>query len=255
MNLFLHGIESSIYLGDSIYESEKGIKYNVVLTNPPFGTKGANQAPERPDFMVRTSNKQLNFVQHLVTILKPGGRAAIVLPDNCLFAGEANRIFEYLFKDCNVHTLLRLPNGTFSPYSPGVKANVLFFTKGKSTENIWIYDARTGVPGITKKDRPLTPKHFEDFENCFGPDPNAFSSIAQDYRENISKNTKRFKKYSIDEIKKRNYNLDIVLTEKQDLDKIEYDEPEILLNSIKDSEMKIIEQIDKILEIITDGDC
>ena len=110
------------------------------MTNPPFGTKGANQAPTRDDFTVATSNKQLNFVQHVLTILKPGGRAAIVLPDNCLFADQAGEVFKILTEDCNLHTVLRLPRGTFTPYSQGVKANVVFFTKGYPTETVWIYD-------------------------------------------------------------------------------------------------------------------
>ena len=94
MNLYLHGVEPHIALGDSIYEPDRGERFDVVLTNPPFGTKGANQAPDRDDFTVATSNKQLNFVQHVLTILKPGGRAAVVLPDNCLFADQAGEVFE-----------------------------------------------------------------------------------------------------------------------------------------------------------------
>src|SRR6201993_4043456 len=104
--------------------------------------------------------------------LKPGGRAAVVVPDNCLFADQAGDVFEILTQDCSLHTVIRLPNGTFSPYSPGTKTNVVFFTKGYPTETTWIYDARTNVPGITKKDRVLTPEHFKEFEKCFGPDPN-----------------------------------------------------------------------------------
>ena len=172
MNLFLHGVEPHIYLGDSIYEPDRGERYDVVLTNPPFGTKGANQAPERDDFTIETSNKQLNFVQHVMTILKPGGRAAMVLPDNCLFEDKAGEVFEILMQDCHLHTVLRLPRGTFTPYSQGVKANVIFFQKGPPTENVWIFDARSNVPGITKKDRPLTPAHFAEFEKCYGTDPN-----------------------------------------------------------------------------------
>ena len=99
-----------------------------MLTNPPFGTRGANQAPDRDDFTVGTSNKQLNFVQHILTVLKPGGRAAVVLPDNCLFADQAGEVFKVLCEDCALHTVLRLPRGTFTPYSQGVKANVVFFT-------------------------------------------------------------------------------------------------------------------------------
>ncbi|HOH45192.1 MAG TPA: class I SAM-dependent DNA methyltransferase, partial [Syntrophales bacterium] len=146
MNLFLHGLEPTIYLGDSIYEPNRNELYDCVLTNPPFGTKGANQAPVRDDFTIETSNKQLNFVQHVTNILKRGGRAAMVLPDNCLFEDKAGEVFEILMQDCGLHTILRLPRGTFTPYSQGVKANVIFFQKGYPTENVWIYDARSNVP-------------------------------------------------------------------------------------------------------------
>ena len=203
MNLFLHGLEPTIYLGDSIYEPDKGERYDCILTNPPFGTKGANQAPVRDDFTVSTSNKQLNFIQHVVTILKPGGRAAMVLPDNVLFADAAGDVIKYLMEDCNVHTLLRLPNGTFTPYSQGVKANVIFFQKGIKTENIWIYDCRTNIPGVTKKDRPLTSAMFEDFEKCYGKDPNGQSRRKDQGEES------RFRKFIFSEIKDRDFNLDI----------------------------------------------
>jgi type I restriction enzyme M protein len=171
MNLYLHGIEPKIVLGDTIYEARSSDRFDVILTNPPFGTKGANQAPNREDFTVETSNKQLNFVQHILTVLKPGGRAAVVLPDNCLFADQAGEVFKILCEDCDLHTVLRLPRGTFTPYSQGVKANVVFFTKGYATEQVWIYDGRSNVPGITKKDRPLVDEHFKEFEKCYGADP------------------------------------------------------------------------------------
>jgi len=102
MNLYLHGLEPKIYLGDSIYEPERGERYDCVLTNPPFGTKGANQAPVRDDFSIETSNKQLNFVQHVVNILKPGGRAAMVLPDNVLFETKAGEVFEILMQEWGI---------------------------------------------------------------------------------------------------------------------------------------------------------
>ena len=175
MNLFLHGLEPSIRLGDTIYEVPTSERFDCILTNPPFGTKGANQAPEREDFTISTSNKQLNFVQHVLTVLKPGGRAAIVLPDNCLFADQAGEVFKLLVEDCDLHTVLRLPRGTFTPYSQGVKANVVFFSRGYPTEQVWIYDARSNVPGITKKDRPLTAEYFAEFEKCYGDDPNGRS--------------------------------------------------------------------------------
>jgi type I restriction enzyme M protein len=203
MNLYLHGVSPRIYLGDTLYEPDRGERYDMVLTNPPFGTKGANQAPDRDDFTIETSNKQLNFVQHVVNTLKPGGRAAIVLPDNCFFEGKAGEVFEILMQDCNLHTILRLPRGTFTPYSQGVKANVIFFQKGRSTEEVWIFDGRSNVPGITKKDRPLTKEHFKQFEECYGKDPNGLS------KRTDTGETGRFRKFHLNEIKERDYKLDV----------------------------------------------
>jgi type I restriction enzyme M protein len=202
MNLFLHGIKPVIYLGDTIYESDRGKRYDIILTNPPFGTKGAGEAPTRDDFTVITSNKQLNFLQHILTVLSPGGRAAVVLPDNCLFEDKAGEVFKTVMEDCNVHTILRLPRGTFIPYA-NAQANVVFFQKGRKTEKIWIYDCRSNIPGCTKKDRPLTSAMFEEFEKCYGKDPNGKSKREDQGPEG------RFRSFSIAEIKERNYNLDI----------------------------------------------
>lgn len=212
MNLYLHGIHVNIYLGDSIYEPLRNERYDCVLTNPPFGTKGANQAPTRDDFTISTSNKQLNFIQHVVNILKPGGRAAMVLPDNCLFEDKAGEVLEILAQDCNLHTILRLPRGTFTPYSQGVKANVIFFQKGMPTEKIWIFDARSNVPGITKKERPLTEKHFEEFNSCYGKDPNGRGK-----REDLGEEG-RFRCFHIDQVKERGYKLDITWLKDESLD-------------------------------------
>jgi type I restriction enzyme M protein len=203
MNLYLHGLQPDISLGDSIYEAHDGRRYDVVLTNPPFGTKGANQAPGRDDFNVETSNKQLNFIQHVMTILKPGGRAAVVVPDNCLFADQAGEVFSFLTKDCDLHTVLRLPNGAFSPYSPGTKTNVIFFSNGTPTKRVWIYDARTNVPRITKEDRPLTVEHFAEFERCYGSDPNGRS------KRNVKDSAEdRWRSFSIDEVREREFKID-----------------------------------------------
>ena len=224
MNLFLHGLEPRIYLGDSIYEPDRGERYDCILTNPPFGTKGANQAPVRDDFTVATSNKQLNFIQHVVTILKKGGRAAMVLPDNVLFADAAGDVIKYLMEDCDVHTLLRLPNGTFTPYSQGVKANVIFFRKGMKTEHTWIYDCRTNIPGVTKKDRPLVPAMFEDFERCYGVDPDGRSERTDGGEEG------RFRKFSYSQIKERDFNLDISWLKDENLeDPDSLPEPQLLV--------------------------
>jgi len=247
MNLYLHGIHGNIYLGDAIYEPLKGERYTCVLTNPPFGTKGANQAPTRDDFTISTSNKQLNFIQHVVNILKPGGRAAMVLPDNCLFEDKAGEVMEILMQDCNLHTLLRLPRGTFTPYSQGVKANVIFFQKGPKTENVWIFDARSNVPGITKKDRPLSAKHFAEFEESYGADPNG-----QSKRKDLGEDG-RFRKFGLKEIKDRGYKLDITWLKDESLeDSDELPEPQDLaseaiteLEAVVDSLREIVELVEK----------
>jgi type I restriction enzyme M protein len=203
MNMYLHQVEPHIILGDSIYEVPSSQRFDVILTNPPFGTRGANQAPGREDFVVETSNKQLNFLQHVLTILKPGGRAAIVVPDNVLFASQAGEVFQVLMEDCDVHTVLRCPRGTFSPYSEGTKTNVIFFTKGYPTRQTWIYDARANVPKITKKSRPLTAKHFAAFEKCYGDDPNGRSK-----RSEADSSDGRWRSFNLDEIKDKHYKLD-----------------------------------------------
>jgi type I restriction enzyme M protein len=245
MNLFLHGLEPTIYLGDSIYESNRGELYDCVLTNPPFGTKGANQAPERDDFTIETSNKQLNFVQHVMNILKPGGRAAMVLPDNCLFEDKAGEVFKILMQDCRLHTILRLPRGTFTPYSQGVKANVIFFQKGRPTENVWIYDARSNVPGITKKERPLTPAHFADFEKCYGPDPDAGA------RRKDQGEQGRFRKFPISEIKDRDYKLDITWLKDESLeDANDLPEPQDLAAEAITELEAVVDDLRDILELI-----
>jgi type I restriction enzyme M protein len=218
------------------------------MTNPPFGTKGANQAPTRDDFTISTSNKQLNFIQHVMTILKPGGRAAVVVPDNCLFADQAGEVFKILTEDCSLHTVLRLPNGTFMPYSPGTKTNVIFFTKGYPTESMWVYDGRSNVPHITKKDRPLTAEHFAEFEKCFGADPNGKAK-----RKPTDSKEDRWRLFSIDEIKKRNYKIDSLkwLKEESGEDDEGTVEPdELITDAIGELRLAIEEltNIEKVLE-------
>lgn len=227
MNLYLHGLEPHIGLGDSIYTIPSGERFDVVMTNPPFGNKGANQAPTRDDFTISTSNKQLNFIQHVLTILKPGGRAAVVVPDNCIFADQAGEVFRILTEDCNLHTVLRLPNGTFVPYSPS-KTNVIFFTKGYRTENVWVYDARSNVPHVTKKSRPLMPEHFSGFAQCFGADPNGRAKrSASDSQDG------RWRCFSIDEIRERDFKIGTLRWLKDEsLDEGEIGDPEELVTDI-----------------------
>ena len=245
MNLFLHGVEPHIYLGDTIYEPDRGERYDVVLTNPPFGTKGANQAPDRDDFTIETSNKQLNFVQHVLTVLKPGGRAAIVLPDNCLFEGKAGEVFEILMQDCNLHTVLRLPRGTFTPYSQGVKANVIFLQKGRPTEEVWIFDARSNVPGITKKDRPLTSQYFAEFEAAYGKDPNGLS------KRTDTGETGRFRRFHISDIKERGYKLDVTWLKDDSLeDSDELPEPQDLATEAVTELEAVVDDLKEIIELL-----
>ena len=203
MNLYLHQVEPHIKLGDSIYEAPDSQRFDVILTNPPFGTRGANQAPDRDDFVVQTSNKQLNFLQHVMTVLKPGGRAAVVVPDNVLFASQAGEDFEVLMEDCDLHTVLRLPRGTFTPYTDGTKTNVIFFTKGRRTERTWIYDSRANVPKITKKSRPLTAGHFAEFERCYGEDPDGKAA-----RSEADSTSDRWRSFTLEEVKTYQYKLD-----------------------------------------------
>ncbi len=203
MNMYLHQVEPRITIGDSIYDEPGSQRFDVVLTNPPFGNRGASQIPEREDFTIATANKQLNFLQHVLTILKPGGRAAVVVPDNVLFADKAGEVFKILMEDADVHTLYRCPRGTFNPYTPGTKTNVIFLTKGRSTEKVWIYDGRANVPSITKISRPLTDEHFAEFERCYGSDPNGGAQ-----RGPGDSVDDRWRPFGIDEIRKHDYKLD-----------------------------------------------
>ena len=136
----------------------------------------------------------------------------MVLPDNCLFEEKAGEVFEILMQDCNLHTVLRLPRGTFTPYSQGVKANVIFFQKGYPTENVWIFDARSNVPGITKKDRPLTRDHFIEFEKAYGKDPNGQS------KRTDGGETGRFRKFSRQAIQERGNKLDVTWLKDESLE-------------------------------------
>ena len=245
MNLFLHGVTTEIKIGDTIYEPFDGKKFDCILTNPPFGTKGANQAPEREDFTISTSNKQLNFVQHYLSALKPGGRAAIVLPDNVLFEDKAGEVFKILMQDCNLHTIMRLPRGTFTPYAQGVKANVIFFQKGLPTENVWIFDGRSNVEGVTKKDRPLNEKHFEEFEKCYSSDPNG-----QGKRKDLGEEG-RFRKFHIKEVQKRDYKLDINWLKDESLDDADsLPEPQVLATEAITELEAVVDDLREVLSLI-----
>lgn len=169
MNLFLHDIgvnRSPITLRDSLIETTDDL-YQVVMTNPPFGTRPQGSVEvyaNRPEF-VKTSDNQVNFLQHIMSIVKTGGRAAVVLPDSVLTdQGSTAQVREILMKNYNLHTILRLPTGIF--YANGVKTNVIFFDKGEPTKDIWVYDYRTGIKH-TLANNPLTRADLDEFVSCY----------------------------------------------------------------------------------------
>ena len=198
MNLYLHGIgtdRSPIACEDSL-EKEPETLVDVILANPPFGTRPAGSVDiNRPDFYVETKNNQLNFLQHMMLMLKTGGRAAVVLPDNVLFEGGAGEtIRKKLLSDFNLHTILRLPTGIF--YAQGVKANVLFFTKGQPTKDIWFYDYRTDVKHTLATNK-LQRHHLDDFVACYTANPRV-----ETYNEDTARDG-RWRKYTVEDIMAR----------------------------------------------------
>ena len=182
MNCLLHGMqgddEGVVHLGNALGMAGSSLpKADVILANPPFGTaRGGDASITRDDLTFRTNNKQLAFLQHIYRGLKPGGRAAVVLPDNVLFeAGVGTEIRRDLMEKCHLHTILRLPTGIF--YAQGVKTNVLFFTRGtaekpeqdeRCTDSVWVYDLRTNMPSFGKR-TPFTEAHLAPFEQCYNP--------------------------------------------------------------------------------------
>jgi type I restriction enzyme M protein len=208
MNLMLHGIESMVESGDSLApDGERIGKADLILTNPPFGTKKGGGRPTRPDFSITadTSNKQLAFVEHIVRALKPGGRAAVVVPDNVLFEDNTGRrLRSWMMELCNLHTILRLPTGIF--YAQGVKTNLAFLTRGKAdkgnTKGTWVYDMRANMDAFGKT-KPLAAEDFKLFEKAFGDDPHGKSKRKDQGEEG------RFRFYSREQIAARGDNLDI----------------------------------------------
>jgi len=254
---YLHGIggnESPVTVGDSLI-SEPGEKFDMVLTNPPFGVKssitvinGEGKASkesatyERADFWTSTSNKQLNFVQHIKSLLKINGRAAVVVPDNVLFEGGAGEIIrQNLLKQYDVHTLLRLPTGIF--YAQGVKANVLFFDRKPASETpwtskLWIYDLRTNMH-FTLKTNPLKYEDLADFIKCYNPE-NRFER----------QETDRFKSFAYDELIKRDKtSLDIFWLKDESVEDTEnLPDPDVLAQEIMENLAVAIEQFTGILK-------
>lgn len=202
MNLYLHDIgvnKSPIAYKDSLIETTDDM-YQIVMTNPPFGTRpqgSVEVSANRPEF-IKTSDNQVNFLQHIMSIVKTGGRAGVVLPDSVLTDGDSTkRVRDKLVKDYNLHTILRLPTGIF--YANGVKTNVLFFEKGEPTKDIWVYDYRTGVKH-TMATKPMTREHLQEFVDCY------CSGHMQDRCETYDAETNpngRWRKFTETEVKAR----------------------------------------------------
>lgn len=251
MNLMLHGIESMVESGDTLApDGERIGKADLILTNPPFGTKKGGGRPTRSDFSITadTSNKQLAFVEHIVRALKPGGRAAVVVPDNVLFEdGVGRRLRSWMMELCDVHTILRLPTGIF--YAQGVKTNIAFLTRGESdkanTKGVWIYDMRANMDAFGKT-KPLTTADFEPFEKVFGDDPHG-KAKRKDEGENG-----RFRFYSREQITARNDNLDIAwLRDTSNDPEDEMTEPDELASAIVLHLKNALEEIEAFSEEIT----
>lgn len=217
MNLYLHGIgtdRSPILCQDSL-EKSPSVLVDVILANPPFGTRPSGSVEiNRDDFYVETKNNQLNFLQHMMVMLKNGGRAAVVLPDNVLFEGGAGEVIrKKLLSEFNLHTILRLPTGIF--YAQGVKANVLFFSKGTPTKDIWFYDYRTGVKH-TLATNPMQRHHLDDFVECYKSENILARHETYDSESNPNG---RWRKYNVDDILKRDKtSLDITWIKQNDDD-------------------------------------
>lgn len=264
MNLYLHGIngeEAPISPDDSLKKNPGGI-YDMVLTNPPFGKKssekiiteeGKTEAQSltilRDDFWAKTNNKQLNFLQHVRSILKINGQSAIVLPDNVLFEGGAGEtIRKKLMQTCDLHTILRLPTGIF--YAQGVKANVIFFdkkeaSKDTATKKVWIYDLRTNMH-FTPKENTLKEEALDDFVKCYNPD-NRFDRKAVYSAKNLDG---RWRCFDIDEILKRDKtNLDIFWIKDESLDDIDnLPDPGVIANELVEDLQDALEQLQEIAD-------
>lgn len=240
MNAMLHDIDGEILRGDTLSNFGKQMHdFDLVLTNPPFGTKKGGERATRDDFTFPTSNKQLNFLQHIYRSLKANGkaRAAVVLPDNVLFAdGDGEKIRCDLMDKCNLHTILRLPTGIF--YAQGVKTNVLFFTRGKTdkgnTKEVWFYDLRTNMPSFGKTN-PLKKDDFADFEKAYE---------AED-RHSIK--DERWSVFTREEIAAKGNSLDLGLI--RDDSVVDYNDLPDPADSVKEAISELEEAVDLLMSV------
>lgn len=242
MNALLHGVEGNFLQGDALSSTGTELKnFDLILSNPPFGTKKGGERATRDDLVFASSNKQLNFLEVIYRSLNLSGkaRAGVVLPDNVLFEGGTGKdIRQDLLNKCNVHTILRLPTGIF--YAQGVKTNVLFFDRGttdlNNTKEIWYYDLRTNMPNFGKK-TPLTEKYFDEF-------------VASYDNEAEKEKLERWTKISIDEIAEKDYSLDLGLIKDESLLDVET-LPNPILNTNETIE-KLEEAIDLLKSVVNE---
>ena len=246
MNLYLHDIgteKSPIICQDSLLDTSERM-FDVILANPPFGTRPQGSVAvdsARPEF-IKTSDNQVNFLQHIMSIVKTGGRVAVVLPDNVLTDGNATaKVREKLLADFNLHTILRLPTGIF--YANGVKTNVLFFEKGTKTKDIWVYDYRTGVKH-TMATKPMTRADLDDFVNCY------CSGHLEDRKETYSNENPngRWRRFSEEDV----YSRDQLKLDFKWMDLTEKDERSIteLLDEMQEKASAISTAVSKLQEIL-----
>lgn len=243
MNAMLHDIDGQITLGDTLSNVGKSMHgYHLVLTNPPFGTKKGGERATRDDFTYPTSNKQLNFLQHIYRSLVTDGtgRAAVVLPDNVLFAdGDGEKIRCDLMDKCNLHTILRLPTGIF--YAQGVKTNVLFFSRGKTdkgnTKEVWFYDLRTNMPSFGKTN-PLKKEHFAAFEAAY---KEADRHAVQDERWNV---------YTREQIAEKGNSLDLGLIRDDSI--VDYEDLPDPIESGEEAIAQLEEAVDLLMSVVNE---
>ncbi|WP_234111840.1 class I SAM-dependent DNA methyltransferase [Enterobacter hormaechei] len=282
MNCLLHGMEGDdegvVHQGNALGMAGASLpKADIILANPPFGTaKGGEASITRDDLTYPTSNKQLAFLQHIYRNLKPGGRAAVVLPDNVLFeAGIGTDIRRDLMNKCNLHTILRLPTGIF--YAQGVKTNVLFFTKGSAndkhqdencTENVWVYDLRSNMPSFGKR-TPFGEQHLKPFEAVYGDDANgqsqrsegewSFNSDELDAPDNAENQhvddrmaTSRWRTFSREWIRDvKGDSLDIAwLKDNNNVDATNLSEPSVLAIEAKEELTTALAELDALLTVL-----
>jgi len=266
MNTLLHGMEGDeegvVHLGNALGQIGADLpRVDVILSNPPFGTAKGGGGPTRDDLTYRTSNKQLAFLQHIYRGLKPGGRAAVVLPDNVLFeAGVGTDVRRDLMEKCNLHTILRLPTGIF--YAQGVKTNVLFFQKGTMenprqeegcTKRVWIYDLRSNMPSFGKR-TPFGRAHLKPFEDAYGENPNGNSPRAENV-EGIGE-ASRFRCFTRDYIRnERGDSLDFSwLKDESSIDASDLPTPEVLAGEAMAELTEALHELEELMKALGAAD-